>query len=279
MMDQALCVDCSQQTDVERGLNVEGEFFCADCWGQIIGQPVGVSTAAYDGHDEFVEPENDIPWRHIEMFGVVRAFFRTVWCVGRYPTRFFSLIRAGEKPKLPLLFALGLLVFVIPGRLVSYAVALGLTSLMLNHAGEIGPELQNYVTQLGAVLTEETLNGVTVFSVNFAAVGQAAFTEVFKFAVVDIFVAVWVQLFILGRLRKRPHGFEEILQIRCYSLVGQLLALIPLIGLFAGGLATLALNVRGLQVSQRLPISQAILVGIGPFVFLMTLQSLILSFT
>ncbi len=278
MMDRALCVDCSQQTDVERGLNVEGEFFCSDCWSRIIGQPVGVSTAAYDERDEFVEPENDIPWRHIEAFGLVRAFFRTVWGVGRYPTRFFSLIRSGEKPQLPVQFALCLLVFVVPGTLMSFTIALGFISFMLNHAGEMGPELQNLVKQLGSAITEETLNGVTVFSVNFAAVGQVAFTEALKFVVVDIFVAVWVQLFILGRLRSRPHGFAEVLQIRCYSLVGKLLVLIPLIGILAGWLAILALNVRGLQVSQRLPIGQAILVGIGPSVFLLLIQTFILSF-
>lgn len=262
-LQNAECVECGKPPPPSDELVVEGETFCRSCWRGLTGIP---ATETYEAGREGRDGAEEIPWRRIPEIGLFHAFLSTVWGVFRHTTRFFSCIHHGEQPGRPVLYVAALLLFVVPGTILN-------TSIMLWSVA--------YVSQFDEGMREEMEPMLKTFFVEedgrLKLNSRMQLAQLFmlpvQFLLLDVFLASLIQQIILAMMRgSRDGDYAVTLQVRCYSLSGQLLVILPIIGFIAAPLASLALNVRGLQVSQRLSVGQALVVGAAPFCIYIVLQ-------
>ena len=263
------CVECRHAFPPADGLSVEGEFFCRPCWRTLAGIPAVEAGEADAGAPP--TGADDIPWRRISEIGLFHAFLATIWAVFRHTTRFFSCIHNNERPMRPILFVLALLLFIVPGSILNSSIMLWSVALLSQHDETVRAEMQPmietfFVEEDGQLRLNRRVQLFQMFVIPI------------QFLAMNVIVASLVQQIILAMLRgPESGGYAVTLQVRCYSLTGQLFVVLPIIGLLAAPLVSLALNIRGLQVSQRLPIGQALLAGAAPFCIHFMLQFILVA--
>ncbi len=263
------CCECHGSFPDGDGLLVEGEFFCEPCWRGLIGIQPGDAEGTEQAEDgEGQSPvSGQIPWQALSRIGLVRAFLATLWAIFRYPRSFFSKINDEEKPERPLKFTILLLFFMIPGHLLNAAIAfwfLPFYSKWAETQNQLPPAFQQFYTKLLESMPTEFDTMGTFYALLIVIPIQ--------FILFEVLAGSFVQQFLLHRMRERRDAdpndvrkdFMVTLQVRCYAMAGRILLLVPVVGALVSVLASIALNVRGLQIAQRLSVGKALLVGVAP---------------
>ncbi len=240
------CVTCGLPITTPDIPRVEGEPCCRRCLA-------GFAAAVRQGQETPSTPTTLIPWLRRDELGVARAFIQTVSDALSHPVRFFSRLPMITQPWTPLFFAVVCTaVFYFPGLLINEAVVF---PFLLERLQEL---------QANEALPTSLIPVFEQMEVQLANRGPGQWMLLMvQFVIIDILLASWIQqifIYLAGGRR----GYEVTLQVRCYSLVGMCLLLIPVIGFFFGQLYWIVMNALGLREVHGIPIWLSVVAAMSP---------------
>lgn len=240
------CVTCGLPITTPEIPRLEGEPCCRRCLA-------GFAAAVRHANETPATPTTLIPWLRREELGVPRAFAETVGESLSHPVRFFSRLPMITQLWTPLFFAvLCTAVFYFPGLLINETLVF---PAIVERLEQVQAQEQ-LPTSFGPVFEQ--------MKVQLANRGPGQWMLLMvQFVIIDILLASWIQQ-IFVYLAGGRRGYEVTLQVRCYSLVGMCLHLIPVIGLFFGQIYWIVMNALGLREVHGIPIWLSVVAAMSP---------------
>jgi hypothetical protein len=152
----------------------------------------------------------DIPWEDLESQGFFPGLFRTVKQVMLTPAEFFGGLNSGEGFGRPTAFYL--LIMEVPALALVFWLMSGLMPQSQGDAGGL-------------------------FHVGLTGVGSLTFLLVFPvFMLINLFVSSGLYHLLLIALGEGSAGYEGTFRVVCYSAAPMILALVPVFGMWVGGI-------------------------------------------
>ncbi|MCF8086034.1 MAG: zinc-ribbon domain-containing protein [Desulfohalobiaceae bacterium] len=186
-----------------------------DIWRRL--EEIGGDTSASDveagrkarGREDRGEAKH-VPWEDLESLGFFPGLFQTVKQVMLTPVEFFSGLSGGDGFGQPTAFYL--LIMEVP----ALAMVLWLMSGLFPQAqGEAGG----------------------LFHVGLTGIGSLTFLLVFPvFMLINLFLSSGLYHLLLIALGEGSAGFEGTFRVVCYSAAPMVLALVPVFGMWVGGI-------------------------------------------
>ena len=253
------CCTCGLPINTQEIPRLEGEPCCQRCLN-------GFAAAVRRSMESPRSTVSLIPWLRREELGLPRAFLQTVSDVLSQPTRFFGQLPAVSQPWAPLFFAvICTLLFHFPALAINNMFVFPAIIQQLEQAQNI-QEMPGYFAPLLNELSRQ-IHEQNVFSWLMLSL---------QFIIVNIFFAAWIQQFFV-HLAGGRRGFEMTLQVRCYSLVGMFLYLIPGVGLIIGPIFWIAMNAVGLKEAHGLSGWISVFVATSPLLIGFLFSAMALS--
>ena len=172
------------------------------------------------------EPQSAVPWENLESHGFFPALYRTVQRVMLTPADFFSELTTGGGFSHPTVFYL--LLMEVPALALVFWLMSGLLPQGQGEAGGL-------------------------FQVGLTGVGSVTFLLVFPvFMLVNLFVSSGMYHILLMALGGGSAGYEGTFRVVCYSAAPMVLALVPVFGMWVGGIWQLVCLFYGFKLVHDL---------------------------
>lgn len=209
-----------------------------DLWRSLEDMEGGPSEDGADsGQDareqDFRRGASNVPWENLESLGFFPGLFQTVQQVMLSPTDFFRGFSGDGGFGQPTAFYL--LIMEIPALALVFWLMSGLLPQGQGEAGGL-------------------------FHVGLTGVGSLTFLLVFPvFMLVNLFVSSGLYHLLLLAVGGGSAGFEGTFRVVCYSAAPMVLALIPVFGMWAGGIWQLLCTFFGFKLVHGLSSARAAL--------------------
>lgn len=207
----------------------------------------GAGREADTSHQGERSEEGETPWERLQSMGFFPGLFDTVKQVMLTPTEFFSSLSGNGGFSHPAAFYL--LIMEVPALALVFWLMSGLF-----------PEAQSEASGL--------------FEMGLTGIGALTFLLVFPvFMVINLFLSSGVYHLLLLALGEGSAGFEGTFRVVCYSAAPMVLALIPVFGMWAGGIWQLICLFFGFRFVHGITAAKAAL----PIIVVQVLFVLLLS--
>lgn len=223
-----------------------------DIWRRLEGMngdPSAFGAGGKEGtsHQRQRSGEGETPWERLQSMGFFPGLYETVKQVMLTPSEFFSGLSGSGGFRHPAAFYL--LIMEVPALALVFWLMSGLL-----------PEAQSEAGGL--------------FEVGLTGIGALTFVLVFPvFMVINLFLSSGMYHLLLLTLGEGSAGFEGTFRVVCYSAAPMVLALVPVFGMWAGGIWQLVCLFFGFRFVHGITAAKAAL----PIILVQVLFVLLLS--
>lgn len=234
--------------------------FCRSCITLVEGEPVcELCLQAYIVPEPTAEEERaglDVPWLRFQELGPVHAFVATAAELFVSPREFYRRIGPATSWGAAVLFAVICIAVIWFPIYVIHLTVLVPAVLALSEQSNLSAEASERIAE-----AQTQANAITQLDILLVPI---------QYFLLYILISAVIQQWVIMAFRGKGN-LAVTMQVRCYAMAVQCLAVIPMFGFFLAELANLIICAYGFRETQRISMAQAFLVSSIPVLIFMLL--------